>query len=298
MPVCVCVCLCVCFSAAGSFGTGSARLARSPAPPLSPLPRSPRPLSLRLTSRIPRTWEANRRNRVNSSNTTPSPTLDSASRSRAPTPLSRLPLLLLPLAALPRRSHPGPSPPYPLSVPGYEAAKMECKIGLILYVILQFIAFLLVLVGTPLDMFRGSGEQVINKKACITLWGFKNDCHSSKYDNRSDELWASCPGRRSRFRAAQAFAVISIFVYGAGCLLGLLSLYCCYWLRWVCLGLNILGIVTLCITWASMVVVFHDSEGDMCHNLDSEAKLAAGFALLLTAWCLDIIDILFLFLPF
>ncbi|GET92141.1 amastin-like surface protein, putative [Leishmania tarentolae] len=174
---------------------------------------------------------------------------------------------------------------------------MEWSIGMIIYTILQFIAFLLVLVGTPIDMFRSNEKLLVPANPCLTLFGFKMDCSSTNYFGTSDEMWASCTGRRDRFRAAQVFAIISIVVYGAAFVLGLLTLCRRPRLRWVCLALSIAGIVTLCIVWACMAVTYNKDEGENCAAANDFMKFGAGLVLLLVAWCLDIINIVFLLLP-
>ncbi|TPP39969.1 Amastin surface glycofamily protein [Leishmania donovani] len=173
---------------------------------------------------------------------------------------------------------------------------MACNIGMFLYAILQFIAFLFVLVATPFSMFSMAVKGLPNE-GCYTLWGFKSTCNRGMEVTKSDELWANCMGRRNRFRAAQAFAVISIFVYGTAFVLGLVALCCCACLRWACLALNVAGIATLCIVWASMVVTFNKYEGPGCPAMKEITTLGAGFALLVVAWCLDIINIALLLLP-
>ncbi|TPP50481.1 Amastin surface glycofamily protein [Leishmania donovani] len=74
---------------------------------------------------------------------------------------------------------------------------------------------------------------------------------------------------------AAAFAVISIFVYGTAFVLGLIALCCCACLRWVCLALNVAGIATLCIVWASMVVTFNKYEGPAPAACTADAAASA-----------------------
>ncbi|CAJ1014018.1 putative Amastin surface glycoprotein [Leishmania utingensis] len=68
-------------------------------------------------------------------------------------------------------------------------------------------------------------------------------------------------------------------------------LLCHYWLRWVCLTLNIVGAVTLCIVWASMVVTYNRNEGLSCPAEKRFFRYGAGFVLFLLAWLLDILNI-------
>ncbi|CAG9569382.1 amastin-like protein [Leishmania major strain Friedlin] len=171
---------------------------------------------------------------------------------------------------------------------------MACRIGLLLYALLQFLAFLFVLVGTPIDMFRPHNTSRIGNTPCLTLWGYKSECYSTKYDVRSDDLWANCTDRLLQFRVAEALAVISIFVYGLAFILGFTMLFCCFCLRWVCLTLNILGIGTLGVVWALMVVVYYKDDGLDCLRESIDHQLGLGFILFVSSWCLDVLGIIVL----
>ncbi|CAJ1013585.1 Amastin surface glycoprotein, putative [Leishmania lindenbergi] len=173
---------------------------------------------------------------------------------------------------------------------------MEFTLALLLYVIVQFIAFLFVLVGTPIDMFRPKDEGRFDNSPCITLWGYKDKCYSRMLFQNSDDLWSPCPGRGSRFRVAQALVIISIFVYGTAAAFGFIMLCCCSSLRLVCLALNITGVITLCVVWASMVKTYYTLDGQ-CFGLRFRMNFGSGFALLVFAWVLDIINIVLLLLP-
>ncbi|TPP50766.1 Amastin surface glycofamily protein [Leishmania donovani] len=173
---------------------------------------------------------------------------------------------------------------------------MAFKLALVVYVVLQFLAFFSLLVGIPLDMFRIDPSIRFGGRVCVTLWGAKPDCRNVKVGIDVDTRWRYCPTRVKRFHVAQAFAVISVFVYGAAFLFGLFLLWCCSAFRWVCLALNIVGIGTVCVVWVLMVKVYN-TEGEKCLALRRDYVFGAGFGLFLFAWVLDIIDIFFLLLP-
>ncbi|SYZ65285.1 Amastin_surface_glycoprotein [Leishmania braziliensis MHOM/BR/75/M2904] len=174
---------------------------------------------------------------------------------------------------------------------------MEFNPFVIVYSILQFIAFLLVLVGTPLDMFRSRQRSIFNETSCVLLWGVKRNCSSIVYAATSDDRWVMCPTRRTHFRVARVFAVITIVVYCAAFVLGFIMLCCYAWLRWVCLGLNIVGFVTLAIPLALMVVSYQTDEDLACPQLKRDFNFGIGFSLFAAALCLDAIDIVFLLIP-
>ncbi|CAJ1992638.1 Amastin surface glycoprotein [Leishmania donovani] len=173
---------------------------------------------------------------------------------------------------------------------------MGCKFTFLVYAILQLIAFLSVLIGTPLDMFRGDFKE-FGELPCVTLWGFKRMCYSIIYALDTDEKWATCHNRRNRFRASEALAVISIMVYCAAFVLGVIMLFCCSLLRWVCLTLNVVGLLTLGITWVFMVLSYFLDEGVLCPPLRTDFQYGVGFILFLVAWVLDLVDIVFLLFP-
>ncbi|CAJ1992635.1 Amastin surface glycoprotein [Leishmania donovani] len=143
---------------------------------------------------------------------------------------------------------------------------MGCKFTFLVYAILQLIAFLSVLIGTPLEMFRGTTRDPYNVSLCITLWGTKYDfqCHFIMYAQTTDGQWARCTTRRQHFRMAEALVVISIILYALAALLGFIMLFCCSLLRWVCLALNVVGLLTLGITWGLMVTEFNKGDGPLC----------------------------------
>ncbi|SYZ65189.1 amastin-like_surface_protein [Leishmania braziliensis MHOM/BR/75/M2904] len=174
---------------------------------------------------------------------------------------------------------------------------MEWNLMLLLYAVLQIIAFLLVLVATPLEMFRITDNlSVVN--GYYSLWGSQQSVGNLSFFSPSSTLWSACPGRLMRFRLAQALAVLSIFIFGAAAALGVVMLFCCPLLRWICVMLNILGAVTVCVVWAAMVLTYFTNEGRTCPALMTLTKFSVGFALLVAAWVLDLINITFLVVPF
>ncbi|TPP54955.1 Amastin surface glycofamily protein [Leishmania donovani] len=176
-------------------------------------------------------------------------------------------------------------------------SKMAYPVGIILYAILQFIAFLFVLVGTPIDMFRGTTKDLFNISLCITLWGSKFECKTIMYAMPTDDQWKFCPTRLQHFHIAEILSIISVFVYALAALLGFIMLCCCSLLRWLCLVFNIAGIITLGITWGFMVVEYGRNESRFCPPLRKDYKFGVGFALFMVAWVLNLIDIIFLMLP-
>ncbi|CBZ24108.1 putative amastin-like protein [Leishmania mexicana MHOM/GT/2001/U1103] len=173
---------------------------------------------------------------------------------------------------------------------------MAVKLGVIVYVVLQLIAFVFVMIGTGVDMFYIKPELIVGHRFCVTLWGAKDDCRKPKITLPLDVGWGDCPRVRDNFRLAQVFAIISVFVYGFAFLFGFLLLYCCALFRWLCLALNIVGAVTAGVVWALMVMTYRIQE-PKCQPLSLAYNFGTGFGLFVFAWVLDILNIIFLMLP-
>ncbi|CAM37353.1 amastin [Leishmania braziliensis MHOM/BR/75/M2904] len=172
---------------------------------------------------------------------------------------------------------------------------MACNVAAVLYAIFQFIAFIFVLVATPLDMFRVKDLGRFGSTPCLTLWGGKENCNDLKSDTSYHELWSFCPGRLARFRMAEVFAVISIFVYGLAALFGFIVLFCCSFFHWICLALNITGVVTVCVVWVLMVFDYYNAE-DLCPAINTRFDFGNGFGLFVAAWCLNLVNTVLLLL--
>ncbi|CAJ1004986.1 putative Amastin surface glycoprotein [Leishmania naiffi] len=174
---------------------------------------------------------------------------------------------------------------------------MECNPFIIVYLILQFIAFMLVLVGTPLEMFRSRSSSIFNETPCVLLWGLKRSCRSIVYAATSDDLWVMCPSRRTQFRVARVFVVMTIDMYCAAFVLGIIMLCCYACLRWVCLVLNIVGFVTLATLCALMVVAYETDAYPLCPKLKNEFDFSLGFYLFVAALGLDLLNTVVLLIP-
>ncbi|KPA82144.1 amastin-like protein [Leptomonas pyrrhocoris] len=195
------------------------------------------------------------------------------------------------------------------------------RVGIVIYCILQFIAFLFLLVGTPIDQFRLGTDDMFSNSPCLTIWGWKNKCISATWSTLTNELWSNCTHRRDRFRASEGLAIAALAIALIACIFGFVMLCCCRCLRWLCFILNLLATGTGCAVSALMIDAYynrHDSltTGEVvignitCGALRENAfvkgevgagvahfKYGAGFALHIVGWGLCFINIIFLMLP-
>lgn len=191
-----------------------------------------------------------------------------------------------------------------------------CRVGLVIYSIVQFIAFLFILVGTPIDQFRVENDEVFSNSPCLTVWGWKNKCISATWNSLTNDYWSGCPDRVKRFRAAEALSIAAIVITLVAFILGFVMLCCCQCCRWLCLLLNLLGTGCACAVTALMIDAFYnDHETETIPKLNASCdalrenrlmggasapthfKYGAGFALYIVGWGLCFINIVFLMLP-
>ncbi|GET92192.1 amastin-like protein [Leishmania tarentolae] len=197
-----------------------------------------------------------------------------------------------------------------------------CRFGMVIYFIVQFIAWALIISGGLVDQFRVQSVNVFSNNSCLTIWGFKESCLSGKWTVGTKDYWIGCPERQKRFIWAEGLSIAAIIVSALACVIGFVMLCCCRCLRWFCLLLNILTTVCGCAVTALMIdAYFNNHEGSIqkfntsCYPLRkngsvilpigttkpttmaSHYKYGVGFAIFTTGWCLCFINIFFLMMP-
>lgn len=171
---------------------------------------------------------------------------------------------------------------------------------MILYTCLEFVAFVLFVVGTPIDMFRRSGEDTLGNTYCISLWGLKKKCYSTTYNYKINTLWELCSGRKNLFKAAEITAILTILILFVCFMLAFLACCCCKpctcCIRLLLVPLTIASIGTGAATWGCMASSYNSSNGK-CPAIKKDWSYGAGFGLLVTAWVINVINMVFLLLP-
>lgn len=195
----------------------------------------------------------------------------------------------------------------------YATLKMGCQIGFTIYAILEAIAFLFIVVGTPIDQFRSKTDNndltsFLGNTACLSLWGRKNECYSTTINTRPSKLFDACKDRLVRFQAGEAMAIVSIVLYGLCLILALCACGCCSacacCLRVVIVILTIAGIASGAAVWGCMANCYNvqhsfseSSDASLCLSLKDHFKYGAGFALILVAWILHTVNVIMALLP-
>ncbi|CAJ1025785.1 Amastin surface glycoprotein, putative [Leishmania lindenbergi] len=160
-------------------------------------------------------------------------------------------------------------------------------IGAIISTALQFLVFLFVLVATPISQF----ESVMGP-GCFTLFGFKSHCSSLSVDTTGTAAFG-CAQRRNNMNGGAVFAIISLFTTLAALVLVVMLL-----LRIPCtvpfaLLFAALSVFTILISWACVAGAFTIKMcGDRWSNF--AMKYGPGFGLMVTAWCLQIANVVVL----
>ncbi|KAG5468179.1 hypothetical protein LSCM1_02155 [Leishmania martiniquensis] len=192
---------------------------------------------------------------------------------------------------------------------------MGCISGL-LFGILQFVALVLIAVGTPLAMFLPRSEHFsrITNNYCISMWGIRDHCLILVYSGRPEDLWTECSGRLGRFKAAQVCAIAAAIILVASMLASVLDACCCCCAKYLCLLLNLAAVVVLSISWGSLLDCYLQNQGshlidnvDVCVRLSDfpglgnrhpeGMQLGAGFIFLVLATIISFLNIFIIMIP-
>ncbi|RNE99637.1 putative amastin [Trypanosoma rangeli] len=138
------------------------------------------------------------------------------------------------------------------------------------------LAFVLTVVGAPLSQVDVVGG------ACYTYWGYKEDCDSSIYTNRTSLI--TCEPVRKRLQVGAAFSIMTIIVllFAVVCC-GLLLRHDLLKLRLFVLLLLFIAFVFQMISWAAVASMFGSWY---CEDARLPRRTAYGvaFGMTLTSW--------------
>lgn len=199
-------------------------------------------------------------------------------------------------------------------------------IGLIVFTVLQFVALLLVVVATPIGMFEINptwkaklyGLPASGSNICVTAWGMRNGCGSTGYYNR-DFTHTFCYRVRVNFKIVESFCIMTIGFMMIGLVMGVLAIF-----QKVGKGatgaIGAFGMVLCIIPWGVVAGMYHqkpccetngwntDAKTTVCTGNNTRltedvppfktmGKFGAGFGLLVAAWAIEVIAVVFAFAP-
>lgn len=163
------------------------------------------------------------------------------------------------------------------------------KIATFVYIVVECVVFLFALIATPIAQFKLEGFATM----CITMWGLKLKCDSTKYDARGADAFG-CDQAKNNMAAAAAFSILSIVVLLAAIAWGFLLILQKVSFKWIRPILALVATVFLLICWACVAGVY---TSKMCEAADFEKysykefgyRYGAGFGLMVTAWVLQLL---------
>ncbi|ORC89803.1 putative amastin [Trypanosoma theileri] len=159
----------------------------------------------------------------------------------------------------------------------------ETNKGILVMFLVTMMSFVLTIVSYPLSQVDVTGG------SCYTYWGYKENCDSITYTNRT--AYIECSPIQSRLNVGAAFASMSLILHFAalGCIIALMKKSDLRLLRIVTAG--ICGVIFFfqLIAWAAIAGIY---TSRYCENttLPRTTTYGVGFGMQLTSWFLLMID--------
>lgn len=212
----------------------------------------------------------------------------------------------------------------------YDRSGPHPIVGLIIFLVLQFLALLLLTVATPLEMFTLDDtwrDQIFpglagsDKKLCVTAWGMKEGCRSAKYYNR-DFTNNFCSRVRLDFKIVEAFCIMAIAFMAIALITSIFSI--CQKVGKGSVGaLGVFAAMLCLIPWGVLAGMYWQKP--CCETYDwhtpqqqkvcvfspfsnawnkdvppfkDMGKYGPGFGLIVASWALQVVGCVFVFLPF
>jgi len=160
-----------------------------------------------------------------------------------------------------------------------DAGKLLSKKGLLIFAAISFIVLLFVVVATPIEFLKiGPGK--------LTLWELQiNGGGTIKVADLP-----VCDAIISRFKAAEAFSIISIFTALLTFLVALVGLAGVMDVKLIGAGLGGATFVFTIIVWTIIADLYNASHCGTTFK-DGGGDYGAGFGLFVTAWCLTVVEV-------
>lgn len=172
--------------------------------------------------------------------------------------------------------------------------------GSLFFTVLEVSVFILVTVSTPIPHFFPHSYH--GRRSCYTIWGYKDKCPNLRYTTKGNSAWG-CSHRRNTMNTAAAFAVVSVVLLLTTVVIGVLMVFDRFKILLVPIILSCLLSVSILVSWACVASVHNDTMcgGDtavLCVNKSFKTcgwDYAVGFYMMVVAWCVQMIDTIFIF---
>ncbi|KAK7199849.1 Amastin surface glycoprotein [Novymonas esmeraldas] len=164
------------------------------------------------------------------------------------------------------------------------------------------------------------GPTTSTKSLCVTAWGMKDGCNTARYYNR-DFTHTFCYRVRVNFKLVEAFCIMTIGFMSLGLIMGILAVF-----HKVSKGatgaVGTFAMVLCIIPWGIVAGMYHqkpccetngwntDNKVTICTGNNTRlgaedvppfktmGKFGAGFGLIVASWAIQVIALVFAFVPF
>ncbi|KPA85214.1 amastin-like protein [Leptomonas pyrrhocoris] len=173
-----------------------------------------------------------------------------------------------------------------------EKKKPKFSVGVLLFAIFIFVAFVLSLAGMTLGMMDKRGSN-----ACISIWGYKPKCTGSWFRHidfkNFENSGRECKKGDSLMQGAQAFSVMCLIGGFMTTGVALLELFHFAELAVVACIISSISMISTLVVWSTMLAYYW---ADLCGIIvyADTYKIGNGLILFITAWCLQMVASLIL----
>ncbi|KPI87869.1 amastin-like protein [Leptomonas seymouri] len=165
--------------------------------------------------------------------------------------------------------------------------KPKFSVGVLVFAVLIFAAFVLCLAGMTIGMMdkRGGSE-------CISIWGYKPKCLGSWFRHIDYENFEGsgkqCKKADSLMQGAQAFSVMCLIGGFMTTCVALLELFHFAELAVVACIISSISMVATLVVWSTMLAYYWANLCGVIVYAD-DYKIGKGLILFITAWCMQMV---------
>lgn len=163
-------------------------------------------------------------------------------------------------------------------------------IGSIVFTVIQACVFVLVVVAAPIEQFE---QRPTLGAGCYTLFAYQHRCRQ-RHNSLTGIAAFDCAERRNYMNVSAVFVIMSIAATLASMVFGILMV-----LRIPCavlfpLVLTCAASTSLLVSWACLSVVYGKRMCLVQSPFKIAVRYACGFGVLVTAFCLQLTDLVLL----